>query len=79
MPGFRKLIVVEAYDVGADGDLVLACDPRQMQSEEAAIYQAQMLINQHAGILAWSRHADTVHGETEPPVILFQHGRIPEF
>jgi hypothetical protein len=79
MPGFRKLIVVAAFDQDATGALIDAFEPRHMLTEEAAIYSAQTLINDHDGVVAWSREADPAVGEEGPTIILFQYGRIPEF
>jgi hypothetical protein len=79
MPGFRKMIVVSAFDRGPDGTLTIGFGPRQMTSEETAIYAAQTLINDHVGVVAWSREANTAVGEEGPTIILYQHGEIPEF
>lgn len=79
MPGYRKLIVVEAFDEDASGALADAFEPRQMTTEEAAVYFAQTLINDHDGVIAWSREANTAVGEEGPIIILFQHGKVPEF
>ncbi|PZM10341.1 hypothetical protein [Rhizobium tubonense] len=79
MPGHRKLIVVEAFDRNEKGELISASEPRRMQSEAAAIYQAQTLINDHDGVVAWSREGQPGIGEEGPTIILFQCGDIPEF
>lgn len=79
MPGFRKMIIVTAFDRDADGGFVPAFGPREMQTEESAIYAAQTLINDHAGVVAWSREANPAVGEEGPTIILFQYGQIPEF
>ncbi|MBO9099746.1 MULTISPECIES: hypothetical protein [Rhizobium] len=79
MPGFRKMIVVTAFDRDADGRLEPAFGPRQMETEESAVYAAQTLINDHAGVVAWSREANPAVGEEGPTIILYQHGQIPEF
>ena len=79
MPGFRKLIAVEAFNRCASGALVEAFEPRYMTREDAAIYAAQTLINDHDGVVAWSREADPAVGEGGPTIILFQYGIIPEF
>jgi hypothetical protein len=79
MPGYRKLIVLEAFDRNEKGELVSAIEPRHLQTEAAAIYQAQMLINDHEGVVAWSREGQPGIGEEGPTIILFQYGDIPEF
>jgi Zn-finger domain-containing protein len=79
MPGFRKMIVVTAFDRDAKGNLLTAFGPRYMETEESAIYTAQTLINDHAGVVAWSREANPAVGEEGPTIILYQHGQIPEF
>jgi hypothetical protein len=73
------MIVVTAFDRDAGGDLAPAFGPRQMETEEAAVYMAQTLINDHAGVVAWSREANPAVGEEGPTIILYQHGHIPEF
>jgi hypothetical protein len=79
MPGFRKMIVVTAFDRDAEGNFKAVFGPRQMETEESAIYTAQTLINDHAGVVAWSREANPAVGEEGPTIILYQHGQIPEF
>lgn len=79
MPGFRKMIVVTAFDRDTKGNLLTAFGPRHMETEESAIYTAQTLINDHAGVVAWSREANPAVGEEGPTIILYQHGQIPEF
>jgi hypothetical protein len=79
MPGLRKLIVVEAFDRNKAGDFIPAFEPRHMPNEEAAVYQAQTLINDHDGVVAWMREGQPAIGEEGPTIILFQHGQIPEF
>lgn len=79
MPGFRKMIVVTAFDRDGNGGFKPAFGPQQMETEEAAIYTAQTLINDHLGVVAWSREANPAVGEEGPTIILYQHGQIPEF
>lgn len=79
MPGFRKLIAVEAFNRGASGALVEAIEPQYMTKEDAAIYTAQTLINDYDGVVAWSREANPAVGEGGPTIILFQYGTVPEF
>lgn len=72
-----KLIVLAAF-VNDDGGLVPAFDPRQVDREERAKREARMMADQYAGVVAWSREADPALGEYGPPVVLFQHGEIPD-
>ena len=74
-----KLIVVAAFDEGADGELgPVPGYPMEQQSEERAKRLAQTLAIHHAGVVAWSREADLILGEYGPPVVLFTKGRLPE-
>jgi hypothetical protein len=73
-----KLIVLAAFDKNDDGELVPAFDPRQVDNEDRAKRDAKMLALRHVGVIAWSRDADLINGEYGPPVILFQHGDVPE-
>ena len=73
-----KLIVLAAFDENDEGDLFPIFDPRQMDSEEKARREAKLLAVSHAGVIAWSRDADPVLGEYGEPVLLFQHGKVPE-
>jgi hypothetical protein len=79
MPGIRKLIVLSAFNRDEDGRLVPAFEPRQMKGEDTAVYVAQTLVNDYAGVVVWSREANVTVGEQGPSVILFQSGQVPEF
>ncbi len=79
MPGLRKLIMLNAYNRSDDGQLVPAFEPRQMKREETAVYIAQTLVNDYAGVVVWSREAEPAVGEYGPSIILFQCGQVPEF
>ncbi|MGN6774790.1 hypothetical protein [Rhizobium sp.] len=78
MPEKGKLIVLAAFDKNDDGEFVPAFEARQIDTEERAKREARMMAGLHAGVVAWSRDADLSLGEYGPPVILFQHGQIPE-
>lgn len=73
-----KLIVVAAFNRDEEGDLKPAFDPRQMQSEDAAIRLAKMIESEHAGVIAWSREANPAIGEYGEPTILYQAGEVPD-
>jgi hypothetical protein len=79
MPGIRKLIVMSAFNKDAAGELIPAFEPRQMKREDTAVYVAQTLVNDYAGVVVWSREGNVAIGETGPSVILFQSGQVPEF
>ncbi|WP_354061824.1 hypothetical protein [Devosia sp. 2618] len=75
-----KLIVVIAFVRDDEGELQPAFEPREVQSEDKAKYDARMLAasNQYAGVIAWWRSADLVNGVFGDPVVLHQWGDIPE-
>lgn len=74
MSGSGRLIVLAAFDKDDEGNLAPAFEPRQIDTEEQAKREAQMMMGNHAGVVAWSRHADPALGEYGPPTILFQAG-----
>lgn len=53
-----ELIVLAAFVKDKDGELVPAFDPRQMESENRAKCDAQLMADQFAGVIAWSREAE---------------------
>lgn len=73
-----KLIVVAAFNRDEEGDLKPAFEPRQMQSEDAAVRFAKMIESEHAGVIAWSRDANPAIGEYGEPTILCQAGDVPD-
>ncbi len=73
-----KLIVVAAFNRDDEGDLKPAFDPRQMQSEDAAIRLAKTIESGHAGVIAWSREANPAIGEYSEPTILYRAGEVPD-
>jgi hypothetical protein len=73
-----KIIVLLAFDKGEDGELLPAFEAREMRDESTAIRTAKDLARRHVGVLTWSRTADLVNGEFGEPVVLFQHGDVPD-
>lgn len=73
-----KLIVLLAFNKGEDGDIIPAGEAREMRDESTAIRTAKALATQHVGVIAWSRTADLINGEFGDPVVLFQHGDVPD-
>jgi len=73
-----KLIVLLAFNKGEDGDIIPAGEAREMRDESTAIRTAKALAGQHVGVIAWSRTADLINGEFGDPVVLFQHGEVPD-
>ena len=74
----HQLFVLEAYDMNANGDLHAAFDPMPMDSEQAAVQQAGVLVDKHDGVVVWKRSAEPAVGEFGPAEIVFRHGEIPE-
>ncbi len=73
-----KLIVVVAFDRGEDGELFPAFGPVDQQNEDRAVRTAKALVDQHAGVIAWSREANPDIGEYGPPTTLFVSGDVPD-
>ena len=75
-----KLIVLLAFVRDEEGELQPAFEPRELQSEDRAKMDARRLVGlgTYEGVIAWSRTADMVNGVFGDPVVLYQHGSIPE-
>ena len=73
-----KIIVLMAFDKGEDGDLLPAFAAREMQDEATAIRTAKDMAQRHVGVVTWSRTADLVNGDFGDPVVLYQHGDVPD-
>lgn len=74
------LIVLLAFVRDEEGELQVAFEPREVQSEDKARMDARRMaaLGTYAGVIAWSRSADLVNGEFGAPVVIFQHGDVPE-
>ena len=73
-----KLIVLMAFDKGDDGELLPSFEPREMPDERRAIQAAKEMATRHPGVITWSRDAKPDQGEYGEPVVLFQHGDVPD-
>jgi hypothetical protein len=74
----QRLIVVWAFKRDDEGELVPAFDPREMQSERAAVEQAKLLGAVYDGSIAWYRDCDPIEGEYDDAVVLYRHGSVPQ-
>lgn len=76
----KSLIVLTAFVRDEEGELRPAFEPRELPSKDKAKMDGRRLAAQgtYAGIIAWSRSADLVNGEFGEPVVLFQHGDVPD-
>lgn len=79
-PKLKSLIVLTAFVRDEEGELRPAFEPRELPSEDKARMDGRRMAAQgtYAGIIAWSRSADLVNGEFGEPVVLFQHGDVPD-
>ena len=75
-----KLVVLMAFIRDEEGELRPAFEPREVQSEDKAKMDARRMaaLGTYAGVITCSRSADLVNGEFGEPVVLFQHGDVPE-
>ncbi|KQY12331.1 hypothetical protein ASD31_17390 [Rhizobium sp. Root482] len=73
-----KLVVLATFDIDDEGCLRPAVEPQQIETEERAVRLAKLLASKHAGVVVWSRTADSTLGEYGPPEVLFRSGEIPE-
>lgn len=74
------LIVLLAFVRDDEGELQVAFEPREVTSEDRAKMDAKRMaaLGTYAGVITWSRSADLVNGEFGDPVVIFQHGDVPE-
>lgn len=74
------LVVLTAFVRDEEGELRPAFEPRELPSEDKARMDGRRMAAQgtYAGVIAWSRSADLVNGEFGEPVVLFQHGELPD-
>jgi hypothetical protein len=75
-----KLIVLAAFVRDEEGELRPAFDAREVPSEDKAKLDARRMaaLGTYAGVISWSRTADLVNGVFGDPVVLFQHGDVPD-
>ncbi|WP_299724678.1 hypothetical protein [Devosia sp.] len=67
-----------AFDKGEDGELLPSFEPREIRDEASAIRTAKEMARRHVGVITWTRTADLVNGVFGEPIVLFQHGDVPE-
>lgn len=79
-PLLKTLVVLTAFIRDEEGELRPAFEPREMPSADKAKMDGRRMAAQgtYAGIISWSRSADLVNGEFGDPVVLFQHGEVPD-
>ena len=76
----KTLVVLTAFVRDEEGELRPAFEPREMPSADKAKMDGRRMAAQgsYAGVISWSRSADLVNGEFGDPVVLFQHGDVPD-
>lgn len=76
----KTLVVLMAFVRDEEGELQPAFKPREVPSEDKAKMDTRRMtaLGTYAGVITWSRSADLVNGEFGEPVVLFQHGDVPE-
>jgi len=76
----KTLVVLTAFIRDEEGELRPAFEPREMPSADKAKMDGRRMAAQgtYAGVISWSRSADLVNGEFGEPVVLFQHGDVPD-
>lgn len=79
-PKLTTLVVLLAFVRDEEGELRPAFEAREVPSAEKARMDGRRMAAQgtYAGVLAWSRTADLVNGEFGDPIVLFQHGDVPQ-
>ena len=75
-----KLIVLLAFVRDEEGELRPAFEAHEVPSEDKAKMDARRMaaLGTYEGVIAWSRTADLVNGVFGDPVVIFQHGTIPD-
>ena len=79
MPGITDSYFYVAFQLDDRGQAVPAFEPRQARTRQEAIGAAEALASDHAGTVAWSRHAEPAIGELGPPVVVFRSGKVGDF
>jgi hypothetical protein len=74
----NELYVAKAYDMNAIGDLHSAFEPRQIESEAAAIAEAQSIAAKHDGVVVLKRAVHPAAGDYRPETIALKSGLLPE-
>lgn len=76
----KTLVVLSAFVWDEEGELRPAFEPRELPSEDKARMDGRRMaaLGTYAGVIAWSRSADLINGEFGDPVVLFQHGELPD-
>ena len=79
-PKLKTLVVLTAFVRDEEGELRPAFEPRELPSADKAKMDGRRMAAQgtYAGVIAWSRTADLVNGEFGEPIVLFQHGEVPQ-
>jgi hypothetical protein len=72
------LHVVMAFERDEEGGLRPAFEAQEAPSEHSAISRAKLMSRSYAGVIAWSRPAKPDEGEFGEPVVLYQHGEVPD-
>ena len=74
------LVVLLAFVRDDEGELQPAFEARELPSADRAKMDGRRMAAQdtYAGVIAWSRTADLINGEFGDPVVLFQHGDVPQ-
>ena len=72
------IIVQWAFDKNDEGEIVPAYDPREMPDERRDIAAAKLAATSHLAAIAWKRTVRPDRGEFGEPVVLFQHGPVPD-
>lgn len=73
-----KLIVLMAFDKAEDGELLPVFEAREMPDERRAISTAKEMARRHAGVIAWTRDANSAAGEFGPSQEIYRAGEIPD-
>ncbi|KQX38058.1 hypothetical protein ASD04_10530 [Devosia sp. Root436] len=76
----KTLVVLLAFVRDEEGELQPAFEAREVPSADKARMDGRRMAAQgsYAGVIAWSRTADLVNGEFGEPVVLFEHGDVPQ-
>lgn len=78
LPEPEEVILVEAYKRDGNGVLRGAFGPVDHVEEDAALQQAQGLVASHESVIAYRLVPNKLTGGYKRPIILFQHGVIPD-
>jgi hypothetical protein len=74
----QTVIIVQAFEADAEGEVVPATRPRRMADERQAIAHGRELAGRHGGVAAWTLRVSPDADEPGGGEIFFMRGQLPD-